>query len=1154
MNKKVNISFRRENIILIFTGIAVFFVLLYGFQRNREVVKKYTGEFNEQQLLLARSAAKSIEAFMDNIEDNLIALSGFPAVQRMGSDVLEEMEAMNSAFPLLTSLRRLDKNGILCFIYPDERWRRKLVGRDYGKSSWFIQTKETKKIIISGLIRNEMGKMRIRMAYPVFIGDGKGSRRFNGVIVASIDPEILNKMYISPVVSGKTGYAWLLNEEGIFLAHYDEEFVGENAFLVRTERNPDISYEETNNIQRKMMAGEEWTGHYVAGWHRKQRGRIEKLIAYTPVHMNNRIWSVAVCAPFDEVRGLLHVPRRHGLFAVGLIILVLIAGGAFLFMVLHRYSLSLEGEVNRRTRQLQESEERYRTSLEEAPIGICNMDLSSKVTYVNKRFEEVSGYSREEILGKNGFELGMFNEETLKLFAKRLKDRLMGKPPRNLEVRFKCKDGRQIWVEIGAKIIKRFGIPVGFQFASRDITERRLAEETLKYRIRFEKLISTLSTHFTNLPSEEIDKGMNYVLQKIGEFADVDRSYVFLLCDNGTKMDNTHEWCAEGIEPQIDNLKGLSLDIFPWHPEKLNRFENIHISSIPDLPSEASALKEALQAQGIKSILIVPIIYGGSLVGFIGFDSVQAEESWAEENIDLLRIVGEIFANALARKKAEEKIRESERKLQNIIDNMWDVIFHIDMEGNFTFASKIAEKVMGYSVDELLNMNIRELIVSEQSGMVFQAFEKRIANKFSELPFTVEIVHKDGHRVTLEITTTEIQDSGGELIGIQGIARDITERRRMEQELQKVEKLESLGILAGGLAHDFNNILTAILGNISLAKMRLNPEDKIFQGLAESEKASLRAKDLTQRLLTFAKGGAPIKETSSIKELIKDTVTFVLSGSNDRCNFSIQDDLYPVEVDRTQFCQVINNMVLNALQAMPEGGIIKIGAKNETIGSEEPLPIRPGEYVKISIQDQGIGIKEGHLNKIFDPFFTTKNKGSGLGLSTSYSIIKKHDGCITVDSKVGIGTTFSIYLPASEKEMPKKEEISGEPLKGKGKILLMDDEKMVRTVAGRMLKHIGYNVKYARDGVEAIELYTKAREKNEPFDAVILDLTIKGGMGGKKAIRELLKIDSEVRAIVSSGYADDPVLADFKGHGFSGFIAKPYSIQRLSEVLHKIVG
>jgi CheY-like chemotaxis protein len=375
----------------------------------------------------------------------------------------------------------------------------------------------------------------------------------------------------------------------------------------------------------------------------------------------------------------------------------------------------------------------------------------------------------------------------------------------------------------------------------------------------------------------------------------------------------------------------------------------------------------------------------------------------------------------------------------------------------------------------------------------------------------------------------------------------------MEEDLLKAQKLESIGLLAGGIAHDFNNLLTGIIGNLSLAMMYARPDDEIADKLMAAEKAALRAKDLTQQLLTFAKGGTPIKRTSSLAGVIKEIAELALAGSNSRCQLSIPENLWPVEVDEGQISRAINSLIVNANQAMPGGGVIRVLVENTIIGAGPSVPLDAGRYIKMTIQDQGVGIPPEHLSKIFDPYFTTKQKGSGLGLATAYSIIKNHDGYIAVESKLGGGATFTVYLPASDKEMATGAAADEKPVFGQGRILVMDDEEIIREVAGHMLTFIGYEVEFASDGRIAIELYQTARGEGRPFDAVILDLTVPGAMGGKEAIERLLEMDPHVKAIVSSGYSNDPIIAEYRRHGFRGFVTKPYKIQELSQTLHSVL-
>lgn len=382
------------------------------------------------------------------------------------------------------------------------------------------------------------------------------------------------------------------------------------------------------------------------------------------------------------------------------------------------------------------------------------------------------------------------------------------------------------------------------------------------------------------------------------------------------------------------------------------------------------------------------------------------------------------------------------------------------------------------------------------------------------------------------------------------------ERQQTDEHLLELSKLRSIGIIAGGIAHDLNNMLTIILGYISMVKFDVKGNINIFDKLTMAEKASLRAKGLAQQLLIFSKGESLIKKAAPILDIIKDSANFALSGSNVGYELSISDDLWSVEIDEDQMNQVFNNLIINARQAIPEGGTIKITAENIIIEREireYGMQLQSGNHLKISIEDNGVGIPEKHLQKIFDPYFTSKQAGNGLGLATTYSIIKKHGGLITVDSRPGVGTIFYIYLPASRKDTRKKEDAKERIIPGRGKILVMDDEEDIRYVTKQMLVSIGYQVDLAKNGVEAINAYLNAIEDGKPFSAVIIDLTIQGGKGGKETIKELLEIDPNIKAIVSSGYPDNPVMTNYKKYGFKDVMAKPYKIEKLSKILNDVI-
>jgi PAS domain S-box-containing protein len=513
------------------------------------------------------------------------------------------------------------------------------------------------------------------------------------------------------------------------------------------------------------------------------------------------------------------------------------------------------------------------------------------------------------------------------------------------------------------------------------------------------------------------------------------------------------------------------------------------------------------------------------------------------------------IADISGRKLAEVELATEHERLLVTLRSIGDGVITTDIMGNIVIVNSVAENLTGWTQEEAFGKPLEE-VFNIRDGKTNQVRENPAhkalqVGKVIRLANDTILISKDGIVRIVSDSGAPIIDTQGNIIGVVLVFRDITDKVKIEEELIRNEKLESVGVLAGGIAHDFNNILTVIMGNISLAKNQVASENEIFDLLNEVEMASTRAQTLIRQLSTFAKGGAPLKETASIKDILKESCSFVLRGSISGCEFSIAEKLWPTEVDVGQISQVINNVVINANQAMPKGGIIQIVAKNLIIEDRHGLPLNPGRYIRISIKDQGVGIAKEHLSNIFDPYFTTKQKGSGLGLATTYSIIKKHDGHITVESRLGVGSTFHIYLPASEKALPEKDQVR--LITGQGKILVMDDEASLRKTVGKMLENLGYEAELAKDGAEAIRMYKEAKESGNPYDAVILDLTIPGAMGGKDTIKQLREIDPEIKAIVSSGYSDDPVMATFKKYGFKGIMPKPFESQLLGNALQKVL-
>ena len=504
----------------------------------------------------------------------------------------------------------------------------------------------------------------------------------------------------------------------------------------------------------------------------------------------------------------------------------------------------------------------------------------------------------------------------------------------------------------------------------------------------------------------------------------------------------------------------------------------------------------------------------------------------------------------IERRRTEEALLESEEKYRVLVENAGDAIVVV-RDGMLCFVNSRTIELSGYSAEEIKSNPFIAMVHPEDRDMVRQNYLQRLSGKPMPVDYTFRCLHKDGSVIWVELSAVQISWEGG--AATLNFLRDITEKHRLEDELLKAQKLEAIGVLAGGIAHDFNNFLASIMGNVSLAKMDVSQNDKIYPLLDNAEEASIRAKALTRQLLTFSKGGAPIKEVTTISDVIVSCSTFALSGSKVGCDFNLPTDLWPVKIDVGQINQVIRNIIINADQAMPEGGTIRISAANIVVDLNYGLPLQPGKYVLLTFQDSGSGVAEEDLNKIFDPYFTSKENGSGLGLTTAYSIIKRHEGHITVDSQVEVGTTFNIYLPSSKEEIRKKIGSESFAIQGKGKILAMDDDEMIRSLIQQMLHRMGYEVELACDGKEAIGLYQRALDAGKPFDAVILDLTVPGEMGGKEAIGRLCEIDANIKAIVSSGYSTDPVMSNYEEYGFCGVVEKPYSLKKLAETLNEIL-
>jgi signal transduction histidine kinase/ActR/RegA family two-component response regulator len=510
----------------------------------------------------------------------------------------------------------------------------------------------------------------------------------------------------------------------------------------------------------------------------------------------------------------------------------------------------------------------------------------------------------------------------------------------------------------------------------------------------------------------------------------------------------------------------------------------------------------------------------------------ELDQRVKERTADLNRINEKLLKEISHRRQVEKTLHASQASFSSVVEKTNEGIAVLDVEGTVLYANPAAK-----------------ILLSRPEGIAGTRFEFEIAPGSA--------VEKEGVRPSGEMSVLEFRAEETDWQGNPALLvsiRDITERKMVELEQLKTQKLESLELIAGGIIHDFNNLLTGNLANISLAKLHIPHQGQAYEALNNAQKAVEEAKNLTHKLLTFTKGGPVAPRPTSVKQLLQDNAALAFSGSHVKYQLDVLDDIWPVEIDQSQIGQVMQNLLINAQQATTGAGIVRLKGENLTFprgGAKGASSLKHGKYVKISVEDNGCGIPPQELSRIFDPYFTTKPHGTGLGLTTAYSIVRKHGGHLRVRSRVGVGTTFFIYLPASEKQVEIPVSDSGEnPVFGSGRVLVMDDDETIRTVSNDLLSFLGYEVETVKDGLEAIQAYGSAMESDRPFSAVIMDLTILDGMGGREAIGRLLQIDPQIRAIVSSGHLTDPAMSNYQECGFCGIVRKPYTATELSRALH----
>ncbi len=570
-------------------------------------------------------------------------------------------------------------------------------------------------------------------------------------------------------------------------------------------------------------------------------------------------------------------------------------------------------------------------------------------------------------------------------------------------------------------------------------------------------------------------------------------------------------------------------------------------------PSEQASGRQkmlALLASEISSVDIEHLFWQKSGTQFWGHLTGQRFHDVHGNELGLIGVI----TNISIRKQAEEALRENQSRLDLALQSAHMGVWRFDIDQKKHYFDDLTCQLLGIDATTFTGAaeEFYQAVHPEDREKIKAALARTIEQDIL-YESSYRIIWLDGSVHYIAARGRLVRNDKGFPARINGILWDITDQRLFEDERLKTQKLESIGTLAGGIAHDFNNLLQGIFGFISMAKLTLDQKEKSLDMLTQAEKALHQSVNLTSQLLTFSKGGKPVKKVFALRPLIENSVAFALSGSRIKYEIAMDGNPRTVEADEGQIGQVIQNIVLNAAQAMPLGGMIRVSVRNMPAAAIVPPADLQGNLVEISIRDQGMGIPADNLTRIFDPYYTTKEKGSGLGLATAYSIIKNHEGLVRIQSEVGKGTTVFIYLPLTSSEVEEPIGSASPATIRKGRILIMDDEEMIREVAGELLTALGHDVAVAETGESALAAYWAAREASLPFDAVILDLTIRGGMGGMETLQKLIELDPDVNAIVSSGYSDDAALSNYRKQGFRSFLKKPYNIEDLRRTLNSVL-